>query len=277
MDSSSLCTGDSISSLSHSEVMIHSDQDQTLPLTSDNLEILQMTSHIHAKHQYIAAYVKNQIAILALEAKLQHQRWKEMQTLVPLETAPFEKETILCCTETPRIKKRNSWAKQRHYCISSSDSAQQKYHQDKMDLIKQGLCGSSCLSDQPNPLASLLFSSLVSTCSHSSAFSFFDVQKPSKPCSVLSSSSISSLGKPWWKRHWDPKTNKKCHHDHADFLAFRYPKMIPFQKLRDTALQLLLSSDHPNNHDNNSSTSCTSSSIHSDYILPEKSPSHPLH
>lgn len=264
-----------------------------------------------------------------------------MQTLVPLETAPFEKETIVCCTDfkdadektnhslrgktkekanmsecqtptdaklTPKIKKRHSWilAKRsplqqrprRHHSqnhsfsyLSTDNSAhhQQKYNQEKMDLIKQGLCGSSssCLVASPslsddhlssstnnNQLASLLFSSLISSCtstSNSSSFSFLNALKEStvvshsilpaedpprrRPRSVISSpgTSISSSSKTmgskvhsWWKRRWTaaaPRDLNCHHHNHAEFLAFRYPKMIPFQKLRDTALQLLLSSD----------------------------------
>jgi hypothetical protein len=76
---------------------------------------------------------------------------------------------------------------------------------------------------------------------------------------------MNSKVRSWWNRT-AANRDLTCHHhhNHAEFLAFRYPKMIPFHKLRDTALQLLLSSD-PNRSSHDS-------------IQQDKSPSlfHPL-
>ncbi|ORZ06682.1 hypothetical protein BCR42DRAFT_443104 [Absidia repens] len=323
----------------------HYHQNQPLPLTSSNLEILQMENSIHVKHQHILSYVKNQVSILTMEAKLHHQRWREIQTLVPLEKAPFEKEIIICCVddkddavidshytsnhirdndkqgtkgkistnvsnngeykynpideknESPKLQKRYSHRKQ-------------KYDQEKMELVRRGLCGlsssivssapSSLIEDYhhqplPNHLASLLFSTVITSCTSSdaltsSSLSLFNTLRDSnqgdstlllsndselmteklnvlpekkavrndlstkEQYSGLINGEEKSIIKYWLKQYkighkifGTKSSGKKClhhtHHDYADFLAFRYPKMIPFHKLRDTALQVLLSPD----------------------------------
>ncbi|ORX63208.1 hypothetical protein DM01DRAFT_1403569 [Hesseltinella vesiculosa] len=232
-----------------------------LPLTTHNLRLHQQDGPLKANR--VLAYVQSQQENIQLENQLQTERQRQVDSLILLEKPSFPSDLIVL--EEPTAD---------DVSVEEDDSDHPDvittYRQQKWQLVQNGLANGG------GELSSVLFSSIC-TPSSSSSFSPSSMQSRQQrnKDSIITLESNSGAGlapslperasasyfgpvqlfadpppppppgylarcKTWWaRRPWHHQPNRPT------LLSFRYPKMIPVDTLRDTAIHWLSLPGHP--------------------------------